>query len=91
MQLLLFIMEYLMDEPTVSLFVAESLNPQPGDSDKFIRTVYDVAIGQETAGKTQAAIEMTYLTESSNPFVRIGALFMLSAAHPRAPILFHRR
>jgi len=78
MQLLLFIMEYLMDEPTVSLFVAESLNPQPGDSDKFIRTVYDVAIGQETAGKTQATIEMTYLTESANPFVRIGALFMLS-------------
>jgi len=34
MQLLLFTMEYLMDEPTVSLFVAESL--QNGDSDKFI-------------------------------------------------------
>ena len=78
MQLLLFIMEYLMDEPTVSQFVAESLNPQTGDSDKFIRVVYDIAIGQDTPGKTQATIEMTYLTESSNPFVRIGALFMLS-------------
>jgi len=78
MQLLLFIMEYLMDETTVSQFVRESLNPEASDSDKFIRTVYDIAIGQETPGKTQAAIEMTYLTESKNPFVRIGALFMLS-------------
>ncbi len=70
-QLLIFIMEYLMDEPGVAQFVAETLNPHPGDSDKFIRTLYDVTIGQDTPGKTQATIEMTYLTESANPFVRI--------------------
>jgi len=77
-QLLLYTMEYLMDEPTRTQFVEQSLDPEHNPIDRFIVSGYNIYIGQDTPEKTLAAQDLLAAAATDNPFARIGALFILS-------------
>ncbi|MCC6793598.1 MAG: hypothetical protein IT366_00660 [Candidatus Hydrogenedentes bacterium] len=77
-QLLLYTMEYLMDESLRNQFVTGSLSPADDPLDQFIVSAYNVYIGQDTPEKTVATRELLASAATRNPFARIGSLFILS-------------
>ena len=77
-QLLLYTMEYLMDETARNQFVTEALNPADDPLDRFIVSAYNVYIGQDTPEKTLATRELLAASATPNPIARIGSLFILS-------------
>ncbi|HRI86662.1 MAG TPA: hypothetical protein PK869_00275 [Candidatus Hydrogenedentes bacterium] len=78
LQLLLYTMEYLMDETVRTQFVQQHLEPEQNDIDKFIIAAYNIYIGQDTPEKTVATQDLLAAAATTNPFARIGALFILS-------------
>ena len=59
-QLLLFTMEYLMDDNVLTAFSANSLNTGENEVDKFISCAFNIYIGQESDGKTIATQDLMY-------------------------------
>jgi hypothetical protein len=78
LQLAVFAMQHLMNEATLAEFRTNQLQPDAHDVDRLLDELYTVWIGSPTAEKTAASRELTMLTVSDSPFVRITCLYILS-------------
>ena len=77
-QLLVYTMEYLMDDATLQAFHTGELNLHNTPIDRVVASIYNIYIGQETVGKEESARRLVYQAAEEYVLPKIFALFVLS-------------
>jgi hypothetical protein len=78
LQLLVFTMEYLMDDATLTAFLTQNLHANDTPMDRTVAAIYDIYIGQDSQGKAEAARRLDYIAAGDIVLPKLFALFTLS-------------